>query len=78
MRTILKKYYEPTPRRVRMAGDSILMGCTALTPIIMGSPLTDNHKAWAVTVASIIGVIGKVISNFFTETPSSVNPPDNG
>jgi hypothetical protein len=78
MRTVLKRYLEPTPQRIKIIGDSILLGCTALTPIIMGSPLNDHSKAWAVTIFSTIGVMGKIISNFFTETPNSVNPPGDG
>lgn len=78
MRTILKRHYEQTPIRIKKIGDSILYGSTLLVPIIMGSPMTDNHKAWAVTALSLFGAAGKFISNLFTETPSSVNPPDNG
>lgn len=75
MKSVFKKYYEPTPPRLRRLGDTILIGCTSLTPIIMGSPFSDNAKAWSVTVISILGVIGKVITNFFTdESTKSIQP----
>lgn len=63
----MQNYYKPTPKKWRKIGDAILLGCTSLSAFVMGSPLTDNGKAWATFILNVIGVAGKVVTNFFKE-----------
>ena len=60
----MKSYWAPTPNKMRKIGDSLL-GIFSITS--MSSMIMDN-KALAIT-SLIIGVVGKVLSNFFTEEP---------
>jgi hypothetical protein len=73
MKIKLENYYKPTPKYWMRVGDAILYGCTALTPVVMGSPMTDNHKAWVVTVLGFIGVAAKFFTNLLTDLPAQVN-----
>ena len=58
----LKGYFEPTPKLIRKAADSLLAGATlASTFAVM-----NDHPKLAVAIM-IISVIAKVISNFFTD-----------
>jgi hypothetical protein len=58
----LKSYWAPTPKKLRKLGDALL-GVFTITS--MSSMITD-HKSLAVT-SLIIGVLGKVLTNFFSE-----------
>lgn len=60
-------YYKPTPVKWRKIGDAILFLSTAIGGLIMGAPITDAQKAWAVISCNLFGVIGKTITNFFKE-----------
>jgi hypothetical protein len=60
----MKSYWAPTPNKMRKIGDSLL-GIFSITS--MSSMVMDN-KTLAIT-SLIIGVVGKVLSNFFTEEP---------
>jgi len=60
----MKSYWAPTPNKMRKIGDSLL-GIFSITS--MSSMIMDN-KTLAIT-SLIIGVVGKVLSNFFTEEP---------
>lgn len=62
-----KRYWSPTPKKWRAAGDSIMIGCTGISAMITGSPLSDNTKMWTMFVLNVVGVLGKVITNFFKE-----------
>jgi hypothetical protein len=59
-----KKYFEPTPKRFRIFGDSLVASATfgASVAALNGYPLVA-------TVIMIVGVFGKFISNFFTDGP---------
>lgn len=58
-------YYKPTPIKWRKAGDTILLGATAMSGFIMGTPLTETGKLWLIFTLNVIGVIGKMLTNFF-------------
>lgn len=59
-----KKYFEPTPKRVRVFGDSLVASAT------FGASITAlNGHAVAATIIMVVGVFGKFISNFFTDEP---------
>lgn len=58
----IKEYFKPTPKRIRVFGDSLAAAGTfgASIVILNGHPLAG-------TIVMIIAVIGKFISNFFSE-----------
>lgn len=57
-----KQYFAPTPKRLRVLGDSLAAAGTfgAGIVILNGHPIAG-------TVIMVVGVIGKFLSNFFTE-----------
>ena len=57
-----KHYFEPTPKTVRMLGDSLAAAGTfgASIVILNGEPKIG-------TIIMVIAVVGKFISNFFTD-----------
>jgi len=59
-----KHYFSPTPKRMRIFGDSLAAAGTfgASIAILNGHPIAG-------TAIMIIAVIGKFISNFFTDAP---------
>lgn len=61
--TVLKKYYLPTPKKWRQIGDSILWATGALSAALIPA----NLPVWAYVTLNAIGIIGKFITNFFTE-----------
>ena len=60
----IKSYWAPTPNKMRKIGDSLL-GVFSITS--MSSMIMDN-KTLAIT-SLILGVVGKVLTNFFGEEP---------
>ena len=62
----MKSYWAPTPNKMRKIGDSML-GVFSVTS--MSSMIMDDKKL-AIT-SLILGVVGKVLSNFFTEEPTN-------
>lgn len=60
----MKSYWAPTPNKMRKIGDALL-GVFSITS--MSSMIIDN-KTMAI-VSLIIGVVGKVLTNFFSEEP---------
>lgn len=63
----LKKYYKETPIRFRKIGDTILIGSTSLAAIMMTAPIKETAKVWVVFILNVLGVVGKIITNFFKE-----------
>lgn len=60
----MRSYWAPTPKKARKIGDALL-GVFSVTS--MSTMIMDNKK---LSIASlIIGVVGKVLSNFFSEEP---------
>lgn len=57
-----KHYFAPTPKRIRIFGDSLASASTLAAAIVIlnGSPIIG-------TVMLILGWIGKFLSNFFTD-----------
>jgi len=56
-----KGYFEPTPKSIRKAADSILAGATMAATY---SVVTEHEKI-AVAIM-IVSIVAKVVSNFFT------------
>jgi hypothetical protein len=64
-----KHYFAPTPKRLRVMGDSLAAAGTfgASIVIMNGHPLAG-------TIIMVVAVLGKFISNFFTEETIEVKP----
>ena len=60
----LKNFYTPTPKKWRRLGDSLLGVSTTITSF----SIYNDMKEIAIA-ALLLGVIGKFLSNFFTEEP---------
>ena len=58
----LKSYFLPTPKRLRVFGDSLAAAGTFGASVVI-----LNGHALAGTIIMISAVIGKFISNFFTD-----------
>jgi len=63
----LSNYYEPTPKKLKKLGDTILIGTASLSAMMMGAPFTDTQKAWIIFSLNVVGVVGKMITNLFKE-----------
>lgn len=63
----VKHFYQKTPVRMRKLGDTILIGCTSLSAIMMGAPLSEHSKTWVLLSLNVLGVVGKMLTNFFTD-----------
>ncbi len=57
-----KHYFKPTPKRIRIIGDSVVAAATFAASISV-----LNGHAIAGTIIMIIGAAGKFVSNFFSE-----------
>jgi hypothetical protein len=69
-------YYKPTPVKWRKIGDAILLGTASMSAMMMGAPLSETSKTWAIFILNIIGVAGKVLTNFFKEDETTTNNTD--
>ena len=58
----MKSYWAPTPKKARKIGDALLgiFSITSMSSMIM------EDKILAIT-SLVIGIIGKILSNFFSE-----------
>lgn len=57
----LGQYSKPTPKKLRRLGDGLLLASTLMTNEMM------VEKPAVASVALIFGVIGKFLTNFFSE-----------
>jgi hypothetical protein len=60
MKFSTKSYYTPTPKTMRKIGDTFL-----LFSLCISTYFIENPKA--MMISSVTGVIGKFLSNFFTD-----------
>ena len=62
MKLSWKSYFAPTPKRFRILGDSLAAAGTfgASIVILNGHPLAG-------TIVMVVAIVGKFISNFFTD-----------
>lgn len=62
MKFTWKSYFKPTPKRIRIVGDSIVAAATfaASISVLNGHPMAG-------TIIMIVGAFGKFISNFFAD-----------
>jgi hypothetical protein len=77
MGNIKKDYWSPTPTKWRKIGDALL---AASTVISLGGMwqfenlkelFTTDEIRWLILSPMILGVIGKFLTNFFTEDSNS-------
>jgi hypothetical protein len=61
----LKGYFQPTPKRFRILGDSIAAGS-----LFIASQNLDNPKL--MIISGVVGAIGKFITNFFTDEKDNI------
>lgn len=64
----MKKYWEPTPRHLRKLGDSILIASVGLQGLMTSAPVDGDTKQWLVLGIGALGVVGKIMTNFFSDT----------
>jgi hypothetical protein len=63
MKAGLNSYFEPTPKLMRKIGDALMTASVAIT-----SYAAFAEKPWVVVISAILGVGGKVMTNFFSES----------
>lgn len=65
----LKEYFAPTPKRIRVFGDSLAAAGTFGAGIV----ILNGHPIMG-TVIMGIAVVGKFLSNFFSEIEEEAKP----
>lgn len=65
---MMKKYGSPTPKKWRQLGDALLGVSTMITTYA----IAEDWAKWAQLTALILGVVGKFLTNFFTEDTPTV------
>ncbi len=58
-----ERYLSPTPKKMRKLGDALL----AVSTTIATYAIADDWSKWAQISALMLGVVGKFLTNFFTE-----------
>jgi hypothetical protein len=59
---MIKQYYAPTPKKWRKIGDALL----GISTMITGLSIVEEYK-WLAIISLTLGVIGKFLTNLFTE-----------
>lgn len=67
MKLNAKNYAEPTPKKFRKIGDSILLASVLLQAAVMNLPVSENAALWINFSITCIGIAGKVLTNFAKE-----------
>lgn len=73
MKNLIKNYYKPTPKKWRKLGDASLASATLLCSgeLMAFDQLkeifSNSELKMIIGITMLIGVIGKFITNFFTE-----------
>lgn len=63
MKNLKELYSSPTPKKWRKIGDALLAVSTTITTYA----IADEWNKYATLSALIMGVIGKFLTNFFSE-----------
>lgn len=65
-----KQYWKPTPSVIRKIADAVISVTT-----LVGSFVTIEKNPVTGTIVMVVGVVAKIISNFFSEEETKqVNP----
>lgn len=64
-----KQYWKPTPAVIRKIADAVISVTT-----LVGSFVTIEKNPVTGTIVMVVGVVAKIISNFFSETETKINP----
>tara|TARA_B110000977_G_scaffold132061_1_gene168160 strand:- start:1185 stop:1388 length:204 start_codon:yes stop_codon:yes gene_type:complete len=64
LKTFFENYQKPTPKQWRQVGDTLLIITTAAS----GYSILSNHETIGIVI-SVVGVIGKLLTNFNTVKP---------
>lgn len=67
----LKYYFKPTPKKMRVLGDSL----AAASLFVSGMTMMEGYKELALFIA-ISGWLGKFISNMFADAHTKTPPQD--
>jgi len=62
VRSYYKRYYEPTPKNIRKWADAIMIASTTA-----GACSHALNHEWIGVTLMILGVLSKLLSNFFTD-----------
>ena len=62
LKRMKRNYYSPTPKKWRKIGDALLAVSTTITASAIA-----NHTNWLAYTALAVGVIGKFLTNLFTD-----------
>lgn len=68
MKQLANNYFNPTPKKWRKIGDALLGVSTTIT----GYSLYAELK-WVAMAALVLGVVGKFLTNFFTDETNQTN-----
>jgi hypothetical protein len=68
MRFGLKYYWHPTPKKIRLFGDSL----AAASVFVSTMTILDGHKELAIAVF-VSGWVGKFLSNMFADDNQKAN-----
>jgi len=61
-----QSYWQPTPKKYRKIS-------TSLSAMMMGAPVEEGTRTWVIFGLNVLGVIGKVVTNFFKEESEAPN-----
>ena len=62
MKTIIKNYYSPTPKKWRRLGDALL----GVGMFVTGISIYNEFK-WVAIASVVLCIIGKFLTNFFSD-----------
>lgn len=62
MKFKLNGYWSPTPKKIKKIGDAML----AVSLYAQSQQMFSGQQTW-LTALSIVGLVGKFLTNFFTE-----------
>lgn len=67
----LKYYFKPTPKKIRLIGDSL----AAASLFVSGMTLMEGYKEIAIFIA-VSGWVGKFLSNMFADADTKTETQD--
>lgn len=79
IKQLRKNYNSPTPKKLKVIADFVLVLTAAISGSVMGLPISDNAKLWINFTVNIIAVAFKFITKFMTDETqetSFLNNPD--